>query len=896
MKTQYQHWSFDFARPQQVHLILDVKNNSTNVLSQAVLHELDQILDDLQESDYQVLVFRSKKKNVFIIGADVHEFSALKTPQQALKFVQYGQSVMDKIEHLPMQTIALIDGFCLGGGLELALACHYCIVSDNEKVKLGLPEIKLGIHPGYGGSVRSVKRLGVLKAMDLMLSGRFVSAYQAKKMGLVDAIIPQRHLLESIDTFLLQQKHHSKRLSLTTILNKIIELPVLRHIVAQIMYKKLQQKISQTHYPAPFQLIDNWLKATGNQASQLAIEAQSVSQLMMGSTAKNLLRVFHLQDQLKKIGRQSNKESQHVHIMGAGVMGSDIAIWCAYQGYRVSIFDLSEQMLAKLVKKAFIFFQKKHLPAHKLQQMMDNLIPDPQNQGLTKADVLIEAIIEKVKAKQDLFQQIESQVKSDCLLVTNTSSIMLEEISQTMKQPERLIGLHFFNPVAKMPLIEVIYSPISSQKFQQQACYFATRLKKLPLPVKAVVKPGAFSASDLAVQVGRQLLLKMPFAANAIDDVIIGCVMPYAQEANIARQIAFRLGLGDKQTAWTVQRNCASGMQAVVSAMDAIRYKQADLILCGGTEAMSRSPWLWNKDWQHWLGTWLHADLKHRLSLLKNFKLRFFQPVIALLKGLTDPLNDLSMGQTAEILAKKFAITRHEMDSYALQSHQLLASASMNHVFSDEISPLFDKNGQYYSDDNGLREKGSLEKLAKLRPVFDKYYGNVTAANSAQISDGASLLILASERAVKKYHLKPVAKLIDNDWQAVPPEIMGVGAAHAIAGLLHKQQMNLNDIDYWEINEAFSAQVLACVKSLDDPNYYQQEMNIAHGQLGKIPMDKLNIDGGGISLGHPVGASGARIILHLANLLKRKKASWGIASMCIGGGQGGAILLQGLYR
>jgi acetyl-CoA C-acetyltransferase len=419
--------------------------------------------------------------------------------------------------------------------------------------------------------------------------------------------------------------------------------------------------------------------------------------------------------------------------------------------------------------------------------------------------------------------------------------------------------------------------------------YLVAGLRSPQLKVHA--HAGPFSASDLAVQVGQQLLISMPFAANKIEQVIMGCVIPAANEANIARQIAYRLGCGDKTTAYTVQRNCASGMQAIDSAMTQIRYKHADLILCGGTEAMSHSPLLWQSSWINWLLAWKKARFMQRLLLLTKIKLSFFRPVISLMIGLTDPLKNLSMGQTAEMLATKFSISRSDMDEYALQSNQRLAQAQKEDVFKDEIHHLFDMKGHVYKHDDGLRTDGNKDKLSSLNAVFDKYYGQITAANSAQITDGASLLLLASEKAVRKYKLKPLAKLIDCEWQGVKPEIMGIGAAHAIAGLLKRKQLALKEVDYWEINEAFAAQVLACIKALKDKTYCQTEMDIQQ-PLGEIPLNKLNIDGGGISLGHPVGSSGARLVLHLANILKRKQVHRGLASMCIGGGQGGAILLE----
>ncbi|MFK5983955.1 MAG: 3-hydroxyacyl-CoA dehydrogenase NAD-binding domain-containing protein, partial [Pseudomonadota bacterium] len=481
MNTIYNHWEITEAENQIVYLTIHCKNSSSNVLSQQVLNELDKILDHITKSNFKTVVFRSTKPGVFIAGADVHEFTQIKTQQDALHFIRFGQSVMNKISNLPMTSISLIDGYCLGGGLELALACNFIVLSDSEKVRLGFPEVKLGIHPGYGGSVRSIKRMGVLKAMDLMLSGRFISAFIAKKMGLADAIIPQRHINNSNNiSLILQQQQKNRQRN-----NQLLELPLIKDFIAWLLKKRLSRHIKAEHYPAPFQLITQWRDNYGDMQSRFNSEAESASQLLMSETAQNLIRVFHLQEQLKKAGQQVKISARHVHIMGAGIMGSDIAIWCVHKGYRVSVFDLSENMLAKMIQKAHQFFSKKYRKAHQIQHAMDRLIADPNNLGVEKADVLIEAIIEKISAKQQLFSQIENRVTAECLLLTNTSSIMLEEISSSMKQPQRLVGLHFFNPVAKMPLIEVISGEKTDPQLTQSACAFAGSIAKLPLVVKS---------------------------------------------------------------------------------------------------------------------------------------------------------------------------------------------------------------------------------------------------------------------------------------------------------------------------------------------------------------------------------------------------------------------------
>lgn len=426
--------------------------------------------------------------------------------------------------------------------------------------------------------------------------------------------------------------------------------------------------------------------------------------------------------------------------------------------------------------------------------------------------------------------------------------------------------------------------------------------KSIPKPVyivdgsrtpflKAKGKPGEFAAVDLALGCAKPLLARQPFSAEELDEVIVGCMMPGPDEANIARVIALRLGCGKKVTAWTVQRNCASGMQSIDSAAANISLGRSNLVLAGGVEAMSHAPVLFNNSMVGWLGRL--AMSKKPLDKLKTFaalRPHHLKPIIGLIRGLTDPVVGLTMGQTAENIAHRFNIDRLAMDTFAVQSHQRLATAQEAGSLN-EIEALYDKKGHAYLLDDGVRTDSSVERLAKLRPVFDRQFGNVTAGNSAQITDGAAMLILASEEAVKKYKLKVRGKLIDSNWAGLEPEQMGLGPVHSITPILQRNELSLKDVDYWEINEAFAAQVLSCLAAWEDEDYCKNELGL-ETTLGKIDQSVLNVDGGGVSLGHPVGASGARIVLHLLNVLEKNKAHRGIASLCIGGGQGGAMLIE----
>lgn len=408
--------------------------------------------------------------------------------------------------------------------------------------------------------------------------------------------------------------------------------------------------------------------------------------------------------------------------------------------------------------------------------------------------------------------------------------------------------------------------------------------------IKAMGKPGPFSASDLAVAAARPLLNRHTFSATDLDEVILGCVMPSPDEANIARIVSLRLGCGHDVPAWTVQRNCASGMQALDSAASNISAGRSDLVLAGGCEAMSHAPLLLKPDMVAWLADWQKArTIKAKLSVLAKLRPALLVPVIGLLRGLRDPTVGLSMGQTAEILAHRFNIDRTQMDEFALASHQKLAAAVDNDLLT-EIEAMIATNGSVFEYDNGLRADSSLEQLAKLRPVFDRQ-GLVSAGNSAQVTDGAAWLLLASEDAVNEYHLPVLAELVDCHWAGLDPSQMGLGPAHAVPPLLQRHNLKLDDIDYWEINEAFAAQVLACLAAWQDEDYCRNELQL-DSRFGAIDLARLNIDGGAIALGHPVGASGARIVLHLVKVLQKNNAKTGVASLCIGGGQGGAMLIS----
>ena len=410
--------------------------------------------------------------------------------------------------------------------------------------------------------------------------------------------------------------------------------------------------------------------------------------------------------------------------------------------------------------------------------------------------------------------------------------------------------------------------------------------------LKAQKGPGPFAASDLATQAGRALLLRQPFEPSDLDEVILGCAAPSPDETNIGRMVALRLGCGNKVPGWTVMRNCASGMQAIDSAIANIQRGRSELVLAGGVDALSRAPLLYSDAMVRWFAGMMSMrsagqKAQHFARLSPGALL---SPVIGLMKGLTDPVVGLLMGQTAENLAWRFGIDRKQMDEFAVRSHQrAIAGRTAGHF--GEIVSVVDGKGNVYAEDDGVRADASMAGMAKPKPFFDKKYGSVTAANSSQITDGAAWVLLASEEAVKKWNLKPLGRIVDSQWSGLAPEQMGLGPVHASTPILQRNGLTLADVDYWELNEAFAAQVLGCQAAWQDDAYCREQLDLP-GAYGAIDDARLNVDGGAVSIGHPVGASGARIVLHLLHVLRRNKAKRGVATICIGGGLGGAMLLE----
>jgi len=420
--------------------------------------------------------------------------------------------------------------------------------------------------------------------------------------------------------------------------------------------------------------------------------------------------------------------------------------------------------------------------------------------------------------------------------------------------------------------------------------------------LKSRNKPGPFAASDLAVAAGKVLLSRQPFAPTELDEVILGCAAPSVDEVNIGRVAALRMGCGLKVPGWTVMRNCASGMQSIDSAMANIQTGRAELVLAGGSDALSRAPLLYSDRMVSWFSAFMGARTPmQKLAMFAKLKPgELFNPVIGIMRGLTDPVCGLLMGQTAENVAHRFGITRKQMDEYSARSHarvirsqeQGLLNAAHDGMQA-EIAPLYGPDGALFNGDDGMRADSTAANLAKLKPFFDRKFGNVTAGNSSQITDGAAWVLLAGEDAVKRHGLTPIGRILDSQWAGLDPAQMGLGPVHAATPILQRHGLKLNDLDAWEINEAFAAQLLGCVEAWKSDSYCRDELGL-DGAMGEIDMEKLNVDGGAIALGHPVGASGTRIVLHLLHQLKRTGGKKGIAAICIGGGLGGAMLVEAL--
>lgn len=490
---ELRHWKLTVDGDSLAWLAFDRADATTNTFSSDALRELRQVCEHLTAMPPRGLAIYSAKDNGFAAGADIEEFTRLKDAEEAMAFTVLGNEVFDAVEALPFPTVALVHGFCMGGGTELALACRYRVMDDGAKTRMGLPEVLIGIVPGWGGAKRMPKLIGAANALDLMLTGRTVDARRAKSLGLVDAVTPRRHFENAARRMLLDKPKRRGPPFAAAVTNW----PGVRSIVASMSRKKVAEKVRRDHYPAPYAIIELWRDFGGDVRNVPREHPASMASLAAHPTTRNLIRIFGLQDRLKALGKSVAKGTdpkrdepgsvpiRHVHVIGAGAMGGDIAAWCALRGIYVTLQDLAPERIAPAIQRAAELYRKRLKQPHLVQAAMDRLVPDVAGHGVARADLVIEAIVENAEVKRKLFAQIEPRMKPEAILASNTSSIPLQELSGVLRRPERLVGLHFFNPVAQMMLVEIVESPQTSSEVMQAGMAFARQIDKLPLPCKS---------------------------------------------------------------------------------------------------------------------------------------------------------------------------------------------------------------------------------------------------------------------------------------------------------------------------------------------------------------------------------------------------------------------------
>jgi 3-hydroxyacyl-CoA dehydrogenase / enoyl-CoA hydratase / 3-hydroxybutyryl-CoA epimerase len=462
-------------------LTLDKPGGSTNVLSRAVLVELAGILDGFRAAMPRGVVIRSGKSSGFVAGADVKEFVQLDNAEQAFEMVRAAHAILAQLESLPCPTVCIIHGFALGGGLELALACRYRIGVRSDKFSIGLPEVMLGIHPGFGGTVRAVRRAGMSTALEMMLTGKTLRADKALRAGFIDRLVFPADA-EAVARELIARQPRQRQ---PRFMDRVLSWPGVRGLVKKKLVAQVAAKARREHYPAPYAIIDLWVEhgAAGDAAYEA--EARSIANLMVGETSRNLVRVFMLQDRLKNLGGKTKAPFERVHVVGAGVMGGDIAAWCAQRGLNVTLQDRELKFIEPALQRAREGFEKRVKDRVKAGELMTRLTADVAGDGVPRADVIIEAIFENADAKHELFARIEPRMQAGAILASNTSSIMLEQLDDRLPDPGRLVGIHFFNPVSQLPLVEIVRGEASSEDAIQKAIAFTRRIDKLPLPCKS---------------------------------------------------------------------------------------------------------------------------------------------------------------------------------------------------------------------------------------------------------------------------------------------------------------------------------------------------------------------------------------------------------------------------
>ena len=477
-------WTLNVDADRIAWLTCDMPGSTTNVLSATVIQDLAAALTQVAAQKPVGLVVCSAKRSGFVAGADIREFVDIRTPEEGYALVRAGQTVFDQLDALPFPSVAAIHGFALGGGLELALACTYRVGADDAQLSLGLPEVMLGIHPGFGGTVRSVRLLGVRPALDLMLKGKPYRGARALEVGLIDRLVAPADLKTSAKRLLLEAPPRRS----PPFVEKLLNLKAMRPFIARQATAALRGKLRKEHYPAPYAMVDLWHRYGAVGAESFEAEAHSIATLMCSATSRNLVRVFLLQNRLKGLGGKPTVEFRHVHVVGAGVMGGDIAAWSAFRGMNVTLQDRTAELIQPALDRAKDFLEKRLKDHQAAAEAMGRLRADVSGEGAALADVVIEAIFENIDAKRALYAELEPRMRPDAVLATNTSSIKIEVLAEKLQDPSRLVGIHFFNPVAQMQLVEIVHGAATGEVPRQRALWFTRKLDKLPLPCRS--EPG----------------------------------------------------------------------------------------------------------------------------------------------------------------------------------------------------------------------------------------------------------------------------------------------------------------------------------------------------------------------------------------------------------------------
>jgi 3-hydroxyacyl-CoA dehydrogenase/enoyl-CoA hydratase/3-hydroxybutyryl-CoA epimerase len=541
--TEFKHWQLDTDAHGLLWLCLDKAESSVNVLSQAVLLEFNHIISILENESPKGVVLHSGKLSGFVMGADINEFTTIDTAEQGYELIRLGQQLLDRLEALRCPTVAVLNGFALGGGLEMAMACTYRIALENPKPVVGLPEVQLGLHPGFGGTVRSVRIAGVRAAMQVMLTGKSIRVEKACAQGFVDRIVTPENWKQAAREIIASGQ--AKRSA--PLLDRILNLAILRPLVARTLRGQVAKRARKEHYPSPYAMIELWQKY-GASNDSYAAEARSFAGLMVGRTSRNLVRVFFLQNQLKGQGKKTDDRIERVHVVGAGVMGGDIAAWCALRGLEVTLQDREQKFIDPAMQRAAKLFNKRIRDANTRAAASDRFVADIAGDGAAEADLVIEAIFENVEGKQSLYQDLQRRMKPGALLATNTSSIRLEDLRTAYDQPKRFIGLHFFNPVAQLPLVEVIRCEDTDAAALDSAFAFVKAIGKFPLECKS--SPGFVVNRILAPYMAEAMILAEDgVSLTSIDDAAVRFGMPMGPielidtvGLDVARQVSDVLG------------------------------------------------------------------------------------------------------------------------------------------------------------------------------------------------------------------------------------------------------------------------------------------------------------------------------------------------------------------